>query len=146
MISTLSPGEKIGFVYDPDNSDLYDLIKNNYSEYVEFLPGTTSQGKEGQYYIIEINESNPNLTNDLYTAITRSSQGSIVFTDAYIQKQQDPETHLENFIENAIKLYADQRRESLTRLTESGNPVHYTAPKKKAVPTPEPEFFYCYRY
>ena len=139
MISTLSPGEKIGFVYDPDNSDLYDLIKNNYSEYVEFLPGTTSQGKEGQYYIIEINESNPNLTNDLYTAITRSSQGSIVFTDAYVQKQQDPETHLENFSENAIKLYADQRRESLTRLTESGNPVHYTAPKKKAAPTPEPE-------
>ena len=132
IVQTLNEGEKIGYVFeDGTESDLYKKLTEKYSDYIELLPGTTSQGKEGQYYIIELSEENGNFKNDLYTAITRSSQGSLVITDgAGINSIQDTETHSESFSENSIAKFAKNRKDVLTRVTSSGNPVKYIAPTK----------------
>lgn len=132
IVQTLNEGEKIGYVFeDGTESDLYKKLTEKYSDYIELLPGTTSQGKEGQYYIIELSEENANFKNDLYTAITRSSQGSLVITDgAGIIDIQDTETHSESFSENSIAKFAKNRKDVLTRVTSSGNPVKYIAPTK----------------
>lgn len=132
IVQTLNEGEKIGYVFeDGTESDLYKKLTEKYSDYIELLPGTTSQGKEGQYYIVELSEENSNFKNDLYTAITRSSQGSLVITDgAGINSIQDTETHSESFSENSIAKFAKNRKDVLTRVTSSGNPVKYVAPTK----------------
>lgn len=129
MVSTLKPGQKIGYVYDNPNTQLYQLLtSDSYKDKVELLPGTTSQGKEGQYYIIEMNTSSYNWVKDIYTAITRSSQASIVVSDDSFNYRniQDSETHDESLASEAIKRYSQSRTSLLKELTKSGSPVEYT--------------------
>ena len=43
MISTLKDGEKIGYVFDNVNSELYELLTSpEYKDKIELLPGTTA--------------------------------------------------------------------------------------------------------
>lgn len=91
MIETqLDPTEKIGYVYNDEESELYKILKTNpkYADKIQFLKGTSAQGLEAKYYIVEdfaytYNEDGKVGYNwekyytDLYTALTRSKQGCI---------------------------------------------------------------------
>lgn len=78
----------IGYVYYDQNSSLYqELSQEKYKGIVELLPGTSAQGKEGQYYIIETkpyNEDDPTDFDDVYTALTRAQQGSLMIQNINI--------------------------------------------------------------
>ena len=52
-----------------------------------------------------------NFYKDLYTAITRSSQGSIILSnESNIKSVEDSETHSENLGETAIATFAQSRK------------------------------------
>ena len=90
MISSLTEGETIGYIFSDENSKLHRAIfeadgktlKNKYKDKITPYYGTTAQSSEGQYFIIETDvtkKSNKQaFVQDLYTGITRSQVGSIV--------------------------------------------------------------------
>jgi hypothetical protein len=60
MIATLKKNkkgetQKINYIFSNPNSKLYKKLSQNnkYKEYVQFHAGNSSQGKEGQYWIVE---------------------------------------------------------------------------------------------
>jgi hypothetical protein len=60
MIKTLKKDkkgfpQKINYIFSRTNSKLYKTLSENnkYKDYIQFHAGNTSQGKEGQYWIIE---------------------------------------------------------------------------------------------
>ena len=91
MIETkLNPKEKIGYVYNDENSELYKILTTNpkYADKIQPLKGTSAQGLEAQYYIVEdfayIYEEDgksyynkENYYTNLYTALTRAKQGCV---------------------------------------------------------------------
>ena len=92
MIKTLKKdkkgqSQKINYIFSNPNSKLYKALSkdNKYKEYIQFHAGNTSQGKEGQYWIVENDRSVPNLSTylqELYTGISRSEQGSIIIASS----------------------------------------------------------------
>lgn len=92
MIKTLKKDksgkpQKINYIFSNPNSKLYKtLSKNNkYKEFIQFHAGNTSQGKEGQYWIVENNREVSSLSTylqELYTGISRSEQGSIIIASS----------------------------------------------------------------
>jgi hypothetical protein len=62
MIKTLKKdkngkAQKINYIFSNPNSKLYKKLSqdNKYKEFIQFHAGNTSQGKEGQYWIVENN-------------------------------------------------------------------------------------------
>lgn len=92
MIQTLKKdkngnSQKINYIFSNPNSKLYKKLSqdNKYKEFVQFHAGSTSQGKEGQYWIVENNREAPKLSiylQELYTGISRSEQGSIIIASS----------------------------------------------------------------
>jgi hypothetical protein len=84
IIPTLEKGEKIGLIYPVKNSVLYSKIAQNdkYKDYIEAHEGTSAQGLEGRYYIIETDNtaSKIDFLKNTYTGITRASEGSLLLT------------------------------------------------------------------
>lgn len=88
MIATLKKNkkgetQKINYIFSNPNSKLYKKLSQNnkYKEYVQFHAGNSSQGKEGQYWIVENDRGVSSLSTylqELYTGISRSEQGSII--------------------------------------------------------------------
>lgn len=88
MIATLKKNkkgetQKINYIFSNPNSKLYKKLSQNnkYKEYVQFHAGNSSQGKEGQYWIVENDREVSSLSTylqELYTGISRSEQGSII--------------------------------------------------------------------
>ena len=88
MIATLKKDkkgetQKINYIFSNSNSKLYKKLSQNnkYKEYVQFHAGNSSQGKEGQYWIVENDREVSSLSTylqELYTGISRSEQGSII--------------------------------------------------------------------
>lgn len=104
MLKTLSPEEKINFITDDPGGELALAIKNlneseEYKNKFNIVSAGASQGQEGQYYIIDLQNTynqaktelgvpNNQLSNKLpaenfikafYTALSRAKQGSLVF-------------------------------------------------------------------
>jgi hypothetical protein len=62
MIKTLKKDkngkvQKINYIFSNPNSKLYKKLSqdNKYKDFIQFHAGNTSQGKEGQYWIVENN-------------------------------------------------------------------------------------------
>jgi hypothetical protein len=62
MIKTLKKDkkgkvQKINYIFSNSNSKLYKKLSqdNKYKDFIQFHAGNTSQGKEGQYWIVENN-------------------------------------------------------------------------------------------
>ena len=137
MIETqLDPTEKIGYVYYNEESELYKILKTNpkYADKIQFLKGTSAQGLEAKYYIVEdfaytYNEDGKIGYNwekyytDLYTALTRSKQGCIwIQTLDYLNnvtfQSQVIKTDTPAVIElskDAIKEYSQKRKAYLEK-------------------------------
>ena len=92
MIKTLKKDksgkpQKINYIFSNPNSKLYKKLSkdNKYKEFIQFHAGNTSQGKEGQYWIVENNREVSSLSTylqELYTGISRSEQGSIIIASS----------------------------------------------------------------
>ena len=86
MVSTLKDGEKIGYIYHSEDSELYKWIDTNAEIKNHIIPyqEKDAHGREAQYYIVENNrEANQDALDyfeSAYTGITRSEQGSLIIT------------------------------------------------------------------
>ena len=106
MLKTLSPGEKINFITDNPGGELALAVKNlneseEYKNKFNIISAGASQGQEGQYYIIDLQNTynqartiqlnnrgkksiselpaTENFVKAFYTALSRAKQGSLVF-------------------------------------------------------------------
>lgn len=106
MLKTLSPGEKINFITDNPGGELALAVKNlneseEYKDRFNIVSAGASQGQEGQYYIIDLQNTynqartiqlnnkgrksiselpaTENFVKAFYTALSRAKQGSLVF-------------------------------------------------------------------
>ena len=133
LIQTLKQGEKIGYIYSDQSSPIYQALqKDQYKNFIDFKEGGSAQGLEGQYYIIEANENLPAnlLHKEIYTGMSRASQGSILITPltkdlqiSHIQVQEKIDESKN--IENSIRNYSTRRLNRLNAIITSGNPIPY---------------------
>jgi hypothetical protein len=72
MIATLKKDkkgetQKINYIFSNPNSKLYKKLSqdNKYKEHIQFHAGNSSQGKEGQYWIVENNREVSSLSTYL---------------------------------------------------------------------------------
>lgn len=81
FFSYLKDDEKVGFIYDDETSELYKLLQTEkYKNKVDFKQGSSALGLEARYYIIETDSnSKSKYLKNIYTGITRSVQGSLLF-------------------------------------------------------------------
>ena len=86
-----SNGEKIGLIYYNDSSPLVKLIDDKYSNKFDKKKGTAAQGQEGQYYVVDLLGAND---KDIYTGITRASQGVILHgNNIQVNSYREEETY-----------------------------------------------------
>lgn len=106
MLDSLNEGEKLNYIFDDPSTELYQVLKGlndggQYKDKINFVTAGASQGQEGQYYVIELNQSFENAKNQagtvdnngeldpeneatknfgktIYTAISRAKQGSLI--------------------------------------------------------------------
>ena len=91
MISTLNDGEKINYIYDDQDSELYKYLMSKYSDKINSVAAKAAQSQEGQYYIVDINITDNLENNDsgylksvnqfktLYTSISRAKQATLIY-------------------------------------------------------------------
>ena len=97
-------GEKVTVIYQDKNSEIYKKLqeiaasKEEYKGKISFVESSAAQGDEGQYYIVDLKttdigpESEENLgnhanfVNTFYTAISRSSQGTLIIENPNIKQ------------------------------------------------------------
>ena len=134
MVNTLKNGEKIGYIYSKQDSNLYKLLSTKYKDKVNFYSGSDAQGLEGQYYIVEndISASSGNVTQNqqlnyiskLYTGITRAEQGVLAITPSgfgnidTIGSSADNTFQLEPLTEAAIKRQSESRLNQLSNILQ----------------------------
>lgn len=110
MLDSLKEGEKLNYIFDDPSTELYQALKalnegGQYKDKINFVTAGASQGQEGQYYVIELNQSFENAKNQagtvindgpnagkldpeneatknfgktIYTAVSRAKQGSLI--------------------------------------------------------------------
>ena len=97
-------GEKITVIYQDKESDIYKKLQKiaaeneDYKGKISFVESSAAQGDEGQYYIVDLkttdieleNQENmgnhANFVNTFYTAISRSSQGTLIIENDNIKR------------------------------------------------------------
>lgn len=121
IIPNLAEGEKIGFIYFSKESNLYKLVMGDsqIASHIEEYQGNAAQGKEGNYWIIEVNpnkDTKPYL-QDLYTGITRAKEASIIIAPGSIKgisdnieisSEAEPNTQTESLPEDAVVKYSEK--------------------------------------
>ena len=158
MFSKLADGEKVGYIYNDTNTDMYNYLTTNYADKIQMYPGTSAQGSEGKYYIVDFNTNKigrsgenilPFLKN-LYTAQTRSEVATILnFTDntgstiapdllnINLKCKQESSYQLEKLSEKAIENYTIKKESILTTaLADVNDDVEYKPRTIVAPPTP----------
>ena len=164
MFAKLADGEKVGYIYNDTNSDMYKYLTTHYADKIEMYPGTSAQGSEGKYYIVDFNiddvgpeksKSTKAFLKDLYTAQTRSeiatilnftnSTGSTVYPNIQsidgsgrinLSCEQESSYQLEKLSEKAIENYAIKKEAILTAALESASDdVEYKERTVVAAPT-----------
>ena len=131
--------EKIGFIYFSDDSHALKILERKYAGKYEKFKGTSAQGLEGQYYIIDFHGSerdNVNKKQDLYTGISRAEQGALVIytkdidTPQELQQHQETATTKTGFDKNHLKSYAIDTKKLLDELC--GDSTEFVSPKERA--------------
>ena len=152
LFNSLKKGEKVGFIYDDETSKLYQLLQTEkYKDKVDFKKGSSALGLEARYYIIE---TNPNSVNkylkNIYTGITRSTQGSLLFVPMSTTKQgqniqlvnkKSNELIQEPLPISQIRKYANKRKKLLTEVlntTEIPPFTQRTAEQRKSTTNTKP--------
>lgn len=163
MIDTLNEGEKINFIYDDPNSEMYKYLHNNYADKINEISTKAAQSQEGQYYIVDIGLSTrptsdvkdyiaaTNQFKTLYTAISRAKQATLIYErqgsdeiSKRIQSHQMDKLVKSNIGQESRKKYADSRKKAIqaglngTSITAQ---IDWSEEKfgEKKNPEPEPE-------
>lgn len=141
LISTLKEGEKIGYIYYDDLSPICkQLSSDKYSKYIDFKKGGSAHGLEGQYYIIEadFNSNTLEYLKDIYTGISRSSQGSIIILPSGedskmipMSSQQIYEKSDESISRNSIIKFTENKKSLLDKMFPEGNDIPYIPRNKE---------------
>ena len=91
MINSLQKGEKINYIFDDQESEMYKYLTNKYPDKVNLVATKAAQSQEGQYYIVDIKvtdnlQSNVsgmtealNYFKNLYTAMSRAKQATLIY-------------------------------------------------------------------
>ena len=136
--------EKIGFIYFDDNSPALKILERKYAGKYEKFKGTSAQGLEGQYYIIDFHGSERDGVNkkqDLYTGISRAEQGALVIYTADIDTPQELQQHQETattrtgFDKNHLKSYAIDTKRLLDELNGDSKELVTYVPRAKTTTT-----------
>ena len=136
MIPNLKEGEKIGLVYYSKETTFYKTIMGDpkISKYIEEFPGNSSQGKESQYWLIEIN---PKLNRtaykqELYTGVTRAQVGSIILQNSLeITPIKENTTQIESLKPEAISNFTKRIKKIYDQLEPSEYPIEYQQADKE---------------
>lgn len=148
MISTMKPGEKIGFMYYDTDTEIYKLLSSaTYKDKINFMESNSSQGLEGRYYIIDDSADleNEEYWDDFYTGVSRTVQGSIVIHNKpvyrtsnsdFLESIQDTSTSVNELSKDGIKSFSEERRAILNNLPIDGKPTVLSSREKdNTVPT-----------
>ena len=124
--------EKLTYVFNDTSSALYnELSSDKYKDKIDFKVGSTAQGLEGMYYVVDLNsqkyKEGSSYWKELYTAITRRSKGSILITgEKYIDPKSrktaefkdipDQSTVQKNISKETYANYAKQRKAILDKI------------------------------
>ena len=146
MAKTLKDGQKIGYIRPKgQESKLYEYLTTHYKDLIENKEGSSAQGLEGQYYIVENyrgQEGNDEQTylRSLYTGISRAEQGILVIANngynignvGSVYSTKAKELQILNLGPQAIKRASDVRKEQLDYMLENREvrPITITSPTK----------------
>lgn len=141
MIDTLKPGQKIGYIHNGDESELYKYLTENFKDKIDLFEGDQAQGLEGQYYIVEMDEHLPKSAylRRLYTGITRAEQGVLALTHdnkvGTIDSKEDKNFFEENLSETAVRNSAKNRENEIIRQLEDvdAKPLEFNYVQKETL-------------
>lgn len=125
MVDTLQEKDgvkqKIGLIYYDENSPVYRLLTSRFGDNIQTFKGNAAQGFEGQYYIIDTNNIPSTFQKDLYTGISRSSQGALIVGNiSNINSVQETVTTQKLYTPQELKKYTNKRIELIEKL-DTGN-------------------------
>lgn len=142
IIPNLKEDEKIGYIYYSEESDLYKLLTSDkYKDKVSLYKNNEAQGKEGNYYIVELSPkvSGKPALQQLYTGISRSKVASLVFQEDNTLKgvggisiTPDNMTVQENFPIEQIEKFSNSYIKLLEQLFKEEPKVTYQGIKSKS--------------
>lgn len=146
MAKTLKDGQKIGYIRPKgQKSKLYEYLTTHYKDLIENKEGSSAQGLEGQYYIVENyrgQDGNDEQTylRSLYTGISRAEQGVLVIANngynignvGAVYSTKAKELQMLNIGPRDIKKASDVRREQLDYMLEDRETqsINITPPTK----------------
>jgi hypothetical protein len=83
IMNILNTDEKLGVIYQDVNSPLLKAIKDKYPNRIVEFEGTSVQGEETRYSIMEApqSDSQEDFKRDIYTAVTRAQDGTILVSN-----------------------------------------------------------------
>lgn len=138
MMSLLSDGEKVNFIYYNDNSDVYKYLMGKYSDKVNLLLGNAAQGSEGRFYIADMNFTGNK--QDLYTAISRSSQATLAINvpPTLMYSIRENITTDVGFSKQGSQRYSRNRKTLLESLFSSAGDLKYTPRTQVATKPSQP--------
>lgn len=135
LMSLLNKDEKVGFIYYDINSPIYQYLTTKYVDRFEPYKGTAAQGTEGRFYIADFYGSNSSkLKKDLYTAITRASQATLVLNippGINIQSIREGVTTNSGFSKPGLIIYSKKRKNLLHELFSKSESLKYV--KRKSI-------------
>lgn len=125
MIDTLQEEngvkQKIGLIYYDENSPVYKLLTSRFGDNIQTFKGNAAQGFEGQYYIIDTNNIPATFQKDLYTGVSRSSQGVLIIGNvSNINSVQETATTQKKYSPQELEKYTKKRIELIDKL-DTGN-------------------------
>nr|DAT90399.1 MAG TPA: exodeoxyribonuclease V beta chain [Caudoviricetes sp.] len=134
-LSENSPFE-IGYIYDKEGSDVYDSIKAynlTHDKKIKLYRVGDVQGLEGKYFIVDLHLENGFKSNsekalkDLYTAVTRSEEGTIIIDNGLTNVLRKGSERVDNTNESTLSSQAAQdfselRLKSLNAVLENSKP------------------------
>lgn len=122
MIKSLKEGEKINYIYDNIDSEMYKYLHENYADKINEISTKAAQSQEGQYYIVDVgfDEGFPadnvdkmvNQFKTLYTAISRAKQATLIydrFDNNEILSKRINSTRIDKLITTNISAEARQK-------------------------------------
>jgi hypothetical protein len=116
----LKPEEKITFIYSNEKESLYKELKDAFGDLIVGKSIVNAQGQEGNYYIIDFNDStkksDERLKKEFYTAVTRGKIGGIIINNdesLIIKNIQREASELQYISDKDVKKTNDKRLEIL---------------------------------
>lgn len=156
MIETLETGERITYIYDSENSELYKTLhlpeNKNIADFIDFRQGSKAQGDETRYSIVDLSnlysdvEEKQTASRYIYTGITRARQGSLVFIPSNnlftpsenvppntidIYSNQIDDMYSESGYEEYLQNFTKDRLDLLKEIYPSGEEIKYNKPTKR---------------